>query len=388
VELIGLVIGLLVFSLIVAIMIWAILKVSGTSGPLLDYSSSLIVFTRQLSRMLSMNLPLIEALHHLREEIGGELCGGKQRLMEAIPLVIRDLEEGLTLSQSVARHNWAFPPIYAGLVAVGERNEKLPAVLEETALFMERRRVTMEGLFEIIIYPAIIVIGMIGIVQFLVRYILPTFVSLFEGMSMNIPLLTKLMIIFARSMISTGGYLTILILFLAVILITWSFGRMKGYSLFDYLAFRLPCIGRYAAMREYASFSGLMGALLGASVPLKEALYMASSAMDNTYVAHQIRHVADESPSILSAALRATKVFQPSYLWMTLAGERTETLDEVLSDMGKFYSDESRIFIKRFMGWLQPLLLITLGTVTVICTTSVFLPLVQIVVAISRDIVH
>lgn len=387
-EIIGFIVGIMVFALIAAMLIRAALKASGMQSPLADYSYSLVIFSRQLSRMLSMNLPLTEALYHLREEIGSEVCGGKQRLLEAIPLVIRDLEEGLTLSQSMARYSWAFPPMFSGLVAVGERNEKLPAVLEEAALFMERSRSAREGFFEIIIYPAIIMIGISIIVLFLVKYILPTFVSLFEGMEINLPLLTKLLIMFSRSITRSGGYVILLLFFAVVIFIAWIFGHHKGYSVFDYLAFRLPCIGRYTAMREYASFSGLMGALLGASVPVKEALLLASSALENSYVVYQIRRVAGESPSILSAALRATRVFQPSYLWMTIAGERTETLDEVLSEMGKFYSDECRIFVKRFLGWLQPLLLITLGAATAVCVISVFLPMVLIVVEIARDIVH
>lgn len=365
----------------------AVSRASGSGMYFGKYNDSLIVFTRQFARMLSMNLPLIEALEHLKGEIEIDMSRGKERMVEVIPFIIRDLRQGLTLSQSAARHPQAFPPIYTGLVSVGERNEKLPAVLEETALFMERSNAERAKFIEILVYPCAVLIFLIGVIEFILYYIMPTFVSLFEGMQVNLPLVTGFVITVARAGRNPIIVSSLLLVFVSVIIILLLWERHKGYFLHDCLAFKLPLIGKVTRMKEYATFSGLMGSLLAASVPLSESLTLAASALDNSYIRSRIIHVAAESPSILSPALRASGVFQPSYLWMVLAGERTETLDQVLMEMGQFYGDESRILSTYLLGWLHPLLIVTAGVFTAICTTSVFLPLVQLVVTITKDIV-
>ncbi|GEM_PF-2306919 len=380
--------SLAIFILIAVLLIRTGSRIFGYHVPFFNYSGSLIIFTRQLARMLNMNLPLIEALSHLREEIGRDMSTGKYRLLEALPHVEKDLEQGLTFSQCIARCSWVFPPIYAGLVAVGERNDNLPAVLEETALFMEKSKAAKERFIDIIIYPSIILVVLILIIHFLMRFILPTFVSLFESMGSTLPLVTKIVITATRFSNSPVGFVFLLLLLLVMIVIAVAFRHFTGYSLVDYCAFKLPLIGKATAMKEYASFSGLMGALLGSSVQLGEALLLVASTLENSFIRTRIMRVARESPAILSSALRASGVFQPSYLWMVLAGERTETLDEVLKEMEQFYGEESRLLLSRFMGWLQPLFVVTMGILTVICTTSVFLPLVQLVVIVTKDIVH
>ncbi|MGV8120865.1 MAG: type II secretion system F family protein [Candidatus Xenobiia bacterium LiM19] len=386
-DLTSFLIGLFVFLFIAAMLFLAVSRVSGSGMYLNKYNDSLIVFTRQCARMLSMNLPLIEALEHLKVEIESNVSRGKDRMAEVIPFMIRDLRQGLTLSQSAARYPQAFPPIYSGLVSVGERNEKLPAVLEETALFMERSNTEREKLIEILVYPSTVLIFLIGVIEFMVYYILPTFVSLFEGMQVHLPLVTGFVITVARAGRNPVIISSLLFAFVSVIIISLLWERHKGYFLHDCLVLKLPLIGKAAAMKEYAAFSGLMGSLLAASVPLSESLTLAASALDNSYIRSRIIHVAAESQSTLSAALRASGVFQPSYLWMVLAGERTEALDHLLMEMGQFYGDESRLLSTQILGWLHPLLLVTAGVFTAVCTTSVFLPLVQIVVTITKDIV-
>jgi len=341
----------------------------------------------QLSRMLSMNLPLIDALEHLKMDMRSDLCIDRHRMQDAISSLIRDLKQGLTFSQSLARYPGIFPAVFVRLASAGQISERLPALLEEAALFMERNRVLRLRYADIITYPVTIMVVLIGIVQFLVIYILPTFVSLFEGMQIHLPLVTKLVIAVARAVrnphLSLSAFL--ILVFLIVISIFWK--RYKGYYLHDFIIFRLPLIGRVTAIKEYATFSTLMGSILSASLPLREALATAASALENSYMKACILHAADESNFVLSEVLRASGVFQPSCLWMVLAGERTETLGEIMMEMGQFYQEESRILSTRFLGWLKPLLVLVTGVFTAIIIVSVFIPLVQIVLTITKDIV-
>ena len=339
------------------------------------YGEDLSIFTRQLSHMLRMKLPPQECIFHLLREYSKSGKIAKLAMLSALKTTMKHLDEGLSLSQSFARQPAVFPQFYVWLVNVGETSERLPDILIKTADFMEQNRRTVLKYWELCIYPFLILFFLFVIATFVTTYIMPTFVSLYEGMEMELPVVTKLMISVIKGVGNPYVIIPAILIIPAIIVVF----MMLRFNPLDFLALYLPFYSRLTRYREYATFSSIMGILLGGNVPLGEALELASTTIRNSLLRGSIQKGLREKYTSLSTMLRQNRLMDKSFVWMVTMGEKTETLDEVLLELGKFYSDEARLMSDRIFGWLAPSTVAATGLCVATVIFAVFLPLIKLI---------
>jgi type II secretory pathway component PulF len=342
----------------------------------------IIFFTRQLSGMLRMKLPLHESVENVLVEMRRSLRTRFSETTTSLGWVADEVRKGMSLSESLALQKPAFPKFYVELVRVGERAERLSEVLSEVADFMERNRKLARDLVLLFIYPALVLFILLPIITFLAAYILPTFASLFEGMDQTLPWLTRQFNVLGRFLraFPLGG-----VLFLGMLLYFWL--RKKSiFNFLDYVNLHFPGFGPAHRHKEYAAFAGIMGVLLRGRVPLGEALELCASCADNVIFRKSLERMAKDPAPTLAQRLEKEALFPASFRWLVAMGEKNEILETALTKAADLYAAEAEVLIRKSLSWLEPSLIAAAGISTALFVFSVFLPLARMVSIITDSL--
>lgn len=337
---------------------------------------AITVFSRQFATMINAGLAMVRCLDILSEQTEDK------KLQQTLIQVRRDVEGGATLSNALGKHPTIFSTLYISMVKAGEMGGVLDEVLERLANFMEKDFSLKKKVKSALTYPLVILIMAIGIVFFLVTYILPTFVSLFEGMNLTLPLPTKILIAFTKGaknpwVIFPATGLIILGSFALNRYVQTPFGRKQ----FDLMKLSIPIFGLLNKKVAISRFCRTLGTLLSSGVPIMQALEIVGKASGNEIIAltvGKIRESIREGESIASP-LGASGMFPPMVTQMVAVGEETGNLDAMLSKISDFYDTEVEYMLASLTSMLEPIMIVGMGGVVGFIVIAVFLPLYQLI---------
>jgi type IV pilus assembly protein PilC len=337
---------------------------------------ALTVFSRQFATMINAGLAMVRCLDILSEQTEDK------KLQQTLIQVRRDVEGGSTLSNALGKHAGIFSTLYVSMVKAGEMGGVLDEVLERLANFMEKDFSLKKKVKSALTYPLVILVMALGIVFFLVTYILPTFVSLFEGMNLTLPLPTKILIIITKG--AKNPWIMIPS-FLLMILGGFALNRYVqtpfGRKQYDLLRLNIPVFGLLNKKVAISRFCRTLGTLLSSGVPIMQALEIVGKASGNEIIAltvGKIRESIREGESIASP-LGASGMFPPMVTQMVAVGEETGNLDAMLSKISDFYDTEVEYMLSSLTSMLEPIMIVGMGGIVGFIVISVFLPLYQLI---------
>lgn len=337
---------------------------------------ALTVFSRQFSTMINAGLAMVRCLDILGEQTED------RRLQQILIQVRQDVEGGSTLSNALAKHQTVFSPLYISMVKAGEMGGVLDEVLDRLAGFMEKDYSLKKKVKAALTYPVVILIMAICIVVFLVTYILPTFVTLFEGMSLTLPLPTQILMSITKACQNVGVIITIIILFLVLSFLLNRYVQMPtGRRQYDSLKLNVPIFGLLNKKVAISRFCRTLGTLLSSGVPIMQSLEIVGKASGNEVIADTVAKVRDsirEGESI-AAPLGASGMFPPMVTQMVAVGEETGNLDAMLGKIADFYDTEVDYMLSSLTSMLEPIMIVGMGGIVGFIVVSVFLPLYQLV---------
>lgn len=337
---------------------------------------ALTVFSRQFSTMINAGLAMVRCLDILGEQTED------RRLQQVLIQVRQDVEGGSTLSNALAKHQTVFSPLYISMVKAGEMGGVLDEVLDRLAGFMEKDYSLKKKVKAALTYPVVILIMAICIVVFLVTYILPTFVTLFEGMSLTLPLPTQILMSITKACQNVGVIITIIILFLLFTFLLNRYVQMPtGRRQYDSLKLNVPIFGLLNKKVAISRFCRTLGTLLSSGVPIMQSLEIVGKASGNEVIADTVAKVRDsirEGESI-AAPLGASGMFPPMVTQMVAVGEETGNLDAMLGKIADFYDTEVDYMLSSLTSMLEPIMIVGMGGIVGFIVVSVFLPLYQLV---------
>jgi len=337
---------------------------------------AITVFSRQFATMINAGLAMVRCL-----DILGEQTEDK-KLQQTLIQVRKEVEGGSTLSNALSRHPQVFSMLYISMVKAGEMGGVLDEVLDRLAGFMEKDFTLKKRVKSALTYPMVILFMAIGIVIFLVTYILPTFVALFEGMRLKLPLPTQILMIVTKGARNP----LIVIPFLAIVgalffLITKYIQTTQGRKQYDRLKLNVPVFGLLNKKVAISRFCRTLGTLLSSGVPIMQALEIVGRASGNEVIAETVSKVRDsirEGESI-AAPLGASGMFPPMVTQMVAVGEETGNLDAMLSKISDFYDTEVEYLLASLTSMLEPIMIVGMGGIVGFIVISVFLPLYQLI---------
>jgi type IV pilus assembly protein PilC len=337
---------------------------------------ALTVFSRQFATMINAGLAMVRCLDILSEQTEDK------KLRETLIQVRRDVEGGSTLSNSLAKHPQVFSMLYISMVKAGEMGGVLDEVLERLAGFMEKDFALKKKVKSALTYPVVILLMASGIVFFLVTYILPTFVALFEGMSLALPLPTQILIAVTKGARNPAVMIPVFILCgVGGFLVGQYIKTPAGRKQYDMMKLNIPVFGLLNRKVSISRFCRTLGTLLSSGVPIMQALEIVGRASGNEIIAMTVTKVREsirEGESIASP-LGASGMFPPMVTQMVAVGEETGNLDAMLSKIADFYDTEVEYMLASLTSMLEPIMIVGMGGIVGFIVISVFLPLYQLI---------
>lgn len=335
--------------------------------------SDLVLYCRQLSTLLGAGVTILKALEIIQRQVNS------RRLYEIIMTMIKDMEAGLSLHETMAKHPKAFSELWVNLVESGEASGNLAIVLSRLANYLERAEDFKKRIISALIYPAILFFAGFGALFFLTVKIIPTFVDIFRGFNMTLPFLTQVLV-----MISDFMRKYILLMFGVAVTGGFLFRSYiktnKGRRDFEAFLFKLPLLGDFFHAMAIERFSSEMSTLIESGVPILFSLEIAERSVDNLVVADILRqikeNVRDGKP--LSQQLEKSGFFDPMVVQMVAVGEEIGELSQMFKRINSFYDEFVSTFLNRFTAIFEPIMLLFMGAIIGIMVVGMFLPILKL----------
>src|SRR6201981_2889159 len=344
-------------------------------------SKELAIFTRQFSVMIDAGLPLVQCL---------EILAGQQEnktFQKILNGVRASVEGGATLSTSMKSHESVFDPLYYNMVEAGETGGILDTILQRLSTYIEKNVKLKRAVKSAMIYPISVLGIAAGVIILLLWKVVPIFVTLFNGLDVDLPLPTRIVIGLSHFVGSIYG-LMILIFFVAGVFATkfW-YGTPQGRMTIDRIILRLPVVGIVMRKIAVARFTRTLGTLISSGVPILEGLDITARTSGNAVVEKAISETrkAVEAGRSLVDPLKETDVFPGMVTQMIGVGEQTGAMDAMLQKITDFYEDEVDAAVKDMLTALEPMMILFLGLVVGGVVISMYLPLFSLIGQLSSQ---
>ncbi|MBU0634421.1 MAG: type II secretion system F family protein [Candidatus Omnitrophica bacterium] len=349
------------------------------SGPKDIKQESLVIFTRQLSVLLDAGLTLVRALGTLKKQTRFVSMG------RIISDIIDMIESGKTFSDSLAHFPGSFTKIYVNIVKAGETGGALDEVLRRLADFLERNLKLNQKVKAALIYPVIVLLISLSILGFILTFVIPRFVSLFEDLGTQLPAFTLAILnlsnFVCRSWYIILGVIAVLIFSYHMLLYNRKFRYFK-----DKLSLSLPIIGVLIQKITTSRFARTLATLITGGVPILRALELTKDVSGNEVVGEVIDTVYDavREGGFISRVLANSKVFPELMVDMIAVGEESGSLDKMLAKVADTYEEDVELTTGMLTSLLEPALIIVMGLVVGIIVLAMFLPLISLINALSN----
>ncbi len=330
-------------------------------------------FTQQLATLLGAGQPLDRALQILLDLPESDAA---RRVIERVRDAVRG---GAPLSAGLEQQHGVFSRLYINMVRAGEVGGSMHDTLSRLADYLERSKSLRESVVNALIYPAILVVMVVGSLILLLGYVVPQFMPLFEDMGAELPLLTG--IVLAVGEVLNAYWWIVLIAIIAALLAWRRQLRDPDKRLrFDAWLLRRGRIGDLAGKLDTARLARTLGTLVHNGVPLLAALTIAKNVMGNSALAEAVEQAAGEVKTGhgLASALGRSKRFPRLALQMVQVGEESGELDTMLLKVADIFDVEVRNTLERMLASLVPALTIVMAGVIALIVMAILLPILSL----------
>lgn len=336
-------------------------------------SDDLVMFTRQLSAMVSAGVPLLRALNSLEQHT--ESAG----LKKVLAVIIKDVESGAALADALAKHPGAFSDVYINMVRAGEAAGILDEILKRIALQQEKNATIRKKVKSAMTYPMVLIfitiLAFFGLMLFVIPQIGKILLDL-GGPDAELPALTQGML--GLSNILTSFWYIILPAVIGGVIGVLRYIRTpKGKAIFHRLILKLPGIKSIVMKVSVARFARTFAALMGAGVAVLEALNVTAHAVGNVAYEQALIDAAEavKNGDTLSSVIEKNMLFPAIVAQMLAVGEETGQTDTVLLKVADFYEEEVDVAIDGLSSIIEPVMIVVMGSMVGLIAASVMGPI-------------
>jgi len=329
-------------------------------------------FYRQLATMLQAGLPLRSALEAAAPE-------SNRSMHRILPRLQREVAAGSTLHEAVTLFPKYFPNLHAALLRAGEVSGRLDEVVERLARDEEQQVKLETKLRSAMTYPAFVMVAAVCILVFVVLVILPTFVTLFQSLNVQLPWLTKaLLYLAAHPVLPLGGLIALALIALAV---AQYLASPRGRPGWDAFKLRAPIFGHLVRTLSLARLGRALAGLVRSGYPLLESLETSGEAAGNEVFRRAMIEVrrAVERGEGLAGPMRISGVFPGPMIEMVAVGEQSGQLDRMLDRLAAIYEMEAEGQLESLTSLLEPALVAVMGVVIGVIGAAIYLPIFTLV---------
>lgn len=339
----------------------------------------LTAFCRQFSIMLNSGMSIVQTLDVLKAQ-------DYDRFFKSIlESVYEDVKTGVMLSDALAKHKKVFPNFFKSMIKVGEASGKLDVVMVSLADYYDNDAALKKKTKGALAYPIMLLMMTIGIVILMMLFVVPTFKDTLKDMNVEMPPLTQA--IADLSDFIKLEWKKILVVIGSLVALIFLYSRTeKGKYTFDTLAINFPLLKTINIAKITARFARGFSLLLSSGMDIIEAMEEISVVIGNRNVEKRFKQAIEDvrQGMTLTMAFESYKLFPDILIQMVSVGERTASLEEVLSRSCAFFDEQADSAIKAFTSAISPIMLLIMGGVVGVLFIAIYSPMLQIMTTIGK----
>jgi type IV pilus assembly protein PilC len=331
--------------------------------------ADVVNFTRQLSTMIGAGLPLTDALSILQIQV-------TPSLQTVVADILRSIEGGSTFADALTHHTDTFSRVYISLVRAGEAAGVLDTILVRLADTLEKDREFKEKTKGAMIYPVIVVVGMLIVTTVMMIFVLPKLTLMYKDFGVKLPFITQILIDTSTFMNRFWYVLMVAIATGIYVFKQWKKTKLGAYQ-YDTLILKLPVFGKIKSMVIMTEFTRTLALLASAGVSLVESLGIVKEVADSEVMRRALAEVAKdvEKGNPLAISLAKHPVFPMIVSQMTSVGEQTGKLDEILNRVAGYFESEAEHAIKNMSTAMEPIIMLVLGIGVGFLVVAIIVPI-------------
>lgn len=331
-----------------------------------------IDFTSTLQILAQAGIPIIESLMFI------ETDAAKLKVRLVARELRRQIMQGSTFADTIAKYPQQFGQIYIGLVKAGEDSGELEQTLQRLLELQTKEANIKSKVIGTLMYPMFVIVLAIVIVLVMLMFVFPVFKDMFDNMGKELPWITKTLMD-AGIFLKTYWFLVPLMIGSVVGLISFLFNWETSRKKIDEYALKIPLISDLLQFSNFANFIAVMQVAYDAGVPIIECLYLANMTLTNSTLKKKVELATDkvQQGQHLSVALRSTKVMPKMILFMIATGEQSGRLGEMLLQAVSYIDKKLDKIIDTMTKMIEPIMLIVIGSIVLTLALALYLPLFQ-----------
>lgn len=346
-------------------------------------TKDLVTFTRLFATMIDAGLPLVQCLDIL----------ASQQQNKQFAAILRDVkdsvENGMSFSDSLARHPKVFDSLFVNLVSAGEVGGILDTIMSRLSIYLEKRQKLVRQVRGALVYPSVVVVIAGVVMTVLLTFVIPAFENMFKdfgGGKDALPKLTQMVVAVSHGFVSYLPFIAVAGIIIAVALV-YTYRTPKGKHFAHRAILALPVMGPVMRKIAVARFTRTLGTLLQSGVPILDALEICAKTAGNVVVEQGVMYVRQRisEGKNMAEPLMETKVFPDMVVQMIAVGEQTGALDQMLNKVADFYEEETDIAVAALTSALEPIMMVGVGGMVGVVLIAMYLPIFSLAGNIKAD---
>ncbi len=330
----------------------------------------MIIFSRQMYSLLKAGIPIIRAIRGLSEN------ASHKRFQEILKDIADQLEQGRSLSSSMAKYEKVFTRLTISVVVVGENTGKLDDVFLQLALYFEREQETRKRIKSALRYPTFVLIALAIAMFILNLFVVPVFTQMFERFDTELPIMTRVLIGTSNFFVNYW-WLLIIVIVGGIFAVKQYVNSTKGRLKWDKFKLKLPVVGSIIERSLLSRYSRSFSMILRAGVPLTAGLSLTADAVDNAHMQKRIKEMRQgiEKGESLLRVSKNSELFSTLVLQMIAVGEETGRLEPLLEESADYYEREVDFDLKSLTAKIEPILIGFVAVMVLILALGIFTPM-------------
>lgn len=333
----------------------------------------LVIFSRQLAVMISATIPIVQALRILSQQTSNPVFTDK------IVEIANDVDGGMKLSDAMSKHGKIFSNFFVAMIKSGETSGRLEEVLEYLADQMEKDYDLVARIKGAMIYPIVILVGLVGVSILMMVYILPKLTPMLKESGAELPTITNWLIAISDFMVSSWYYILFVLLILAFVFVFWTKSQ-SGKNMWDSIKIKIPIFGGLFKKIYLVRFTRSLHTLIKGGVPISIALRITAEVVDNKAYADLIMKtvVEVEAGNSISTLFAKSPLVPKMLSQMMIVGEKTGRIDTILERLSDFYGREINTMVANLTTLIEPIILILMGAGVGGIVAAIMLPMYKV----------
>ncbi|MBU3127727.1 type II secretion system F family protein [Clostridium tagluense] len=333
-------------------------------------TKDLYIFCRQFHTMINAGANISNALDVLRKQTANK------KLKKCLNEAYDDVQKGISLSEALAKHNDVFPDLLVNMINTGEVSGNLDIIMSRMASHFEKENKINNQLKSAMVYPMVLAGLSVVVVVFLLTFIMPTFVGMFEGSGVELPVPTRIVMGLSK-FIRTKWYILLIVIGGGIYGMKTYAKTPAGRLSLDGLKLKLPIIKDTTEKVIVSRFTRTLATVLASGVPLVQALDVVQKVVGNKVAEKNLGQVKEKvlKGVSLGEALGETTIFPVMLHSMIKIGEESGSLDDILDKTANFYDEELEAALKRMTTMIEPLMIIIMGVLIGFIVIAMMMPM-------------